>query len=163
MNNFTKFIIVIYVLRMFMPFFEIIPSPLVILMALFILFQIVTNDRSNWVKSAMPQLCVIYLILIITDIAVRPLSELGNALYAHFILWVLPFIYLHILHNNDTRLAKTLLYAVIFSIAITAFTTYVGCLRFPGISRQMATGRTDIAISPLYHLHICLNATNAML
>lgn len=152
MNIFTRFVIVIYVLRMFMPFFEIIPSLIVLFMALFILFHIISQDRTNWVKSTLPQLFAIYLILFFTDIAVRPLPELGNALYANFILWVLPFIYLHIFHNNDTRLAKTLLYTVIFAIAVTAFTTYLGCLRFPGISRQMATGRLDIAISPLLNI-----------
>lgn len=146
MNRFTRFIIVIYVLRMFMPIFGLIPSPLVILMALFILIQVLAKGRTNWVGMAMPHLLVLYLILFLTDILVRPLSALGDALYAHFILWVLPFIYLHIYHNNDTKLAKTLIYTVIFAIAITAFTTYWGCLMFPGISRQMATGQLDIEL-----------------
>ena len=137
---------------MFMPIFMIIPSLLVILMALFILFQILSQDKANWVKSTLPQLFAIYLILLLTDIFVRPLSEFWNSLYSHLILWVLPFIYMHILHNKDIKLAKTLLYAVLLSIAITALTTYLGCLRFPGISRQMATGRLDIAISPLLNI-----------
>lgn len=149
MNSFTRFVILIYVLRMFMPIFGIIPSPLVILMALFILKQVLEKDRKNWIRLAMPHLLVIYLMLFLTDIMVRPLSLLGVSLYAHFLLWVLPFIYLHIYHNNDTKLAETLLYGVIISIAITAYTTYLGCLRFPGISRQMATGQLDIEL-PFY-------------
>lgn len=149
MNSFTRFVILIYVLRMFMPIFGIIPSPLVILMALFILKQVLEKDRKNWIRLAMPHLLVIYLMLFLTDIMVRPLSLLGVSLYAHFILWVLPFIYLHIYHNNDTKLAETLLYGVIISMAITAFTTYLGCLRFPGISRHMATGELDIEL-PFY-------------
>lgn len=146
MNNFTRLIIVIYVLRMFMPLFGLIPSPVVILMAIYILLKLITNGRTQWVKSTMPHLLVIYLLLVITDVLVRPLSSLGNALYAHAILWVLPFIFLHIYHNNDTKLAKVLLYTVVLATAITAFTTYLGCVRFPGISRQMATGQLDIQL-----------------
>lgn len=152
MNSFTKFIIVIYVLRLFMPILGLIPSSVVILMALFILLQVLSNNRSNWVKSAMPHLLAIYLILILTDIVVRPHSDFWNSLYSHFILWVLPFIFLHIFHNNDTKLAKALLYTVLFAIAITAFTTYLGCLRFPGISRQMATGKLDIKLPPFLNI-----------
>lgn len=141
MGKFFNFVAVIYVLRMFMPIFGLIPSSLVLLMGVLLIFLMMSYNGTSWFFSSIKQIAPLFLLLFILDNICRVEEDkILFALYAHSLLMVLPFLMLHIIRNNDMALAKLMFYVVLFSIFITAVTTYFGCINFPQVSRMMAAG-----------------------
>lgn len=154
MKRFYDVIVVLYVLRMVIPIMGIIPSVAVIIMALFILYYIVCRNGLSWFSTSFFKFLPVFLSLLLLDVFGRfdEIPMIVNALYAQSILWILPFIAMDIYENKDSDLAKKLYYSISIALCITAFTTYKGCLQYPGISRQMATGRIDESIAPFVKL-----------
>ena len=66
-----------------------------------------------------------------------------NAFYALIILFPCIWISNYILYHDDKRFTTHLFVLIVISLAITGYTTYRGCLMFPNISREMATGTID--------------------
>jgi len=136
------FLTIVYTLRMYLPISMLIPSPFLIAIIILLLtvyipaFDKVRNG-SYW------SLCFVlfvFQVLMRLDIG----DSIIGTIYAFLILVPSGLVTFYLFKNEDDKLLNFVFYSIIISIGITGFTTYLGCLQFPGISREMATGRIEM-------------------
>lgn len=92
------------------------------------------------------QIFMLLISLFFLEAVMRTINSFANSFYALIIQIPCLFLSLYLLIDrgkSSYNLTKKLFYIFIISLGITGFTTYIGCLRFPNISRLMATGTLD--------------------
>jgi len=133
------FFTIVYAFRMFVPIATLLPS--VILMVITIILIFTYKPYIN--RTTYSSYLFLFGVLSIFQIIMR--LDIGDSIlgliYALFILVPSGLITHFFFENNDERLLDYVFYSIIIGIGITGFTTYLGCLQFPGVSREMATGK----------------------
>ena len=139
----------LYAYRMFIPIAVLIPAPalIIIIALLFILYPLIGQYQNKDYIA----LCAV---LFFTEVIMRISQEvsLATSIYRYLILLPSGLLSLYVYKSKDNALLKCLFFAILIGIGITGCTTYLGCLKFPGISREMATGSVELYNDELFRL-----------
>lgn len=138
MKKLLYLICVLYVLRMFVPIFMLIPSPIVLIFSFLLLLAYKQHLHISGIAT-------LVIALFFFEVVMRlGMGSFFNNTYA--LLIQLPCILLayYCFENEESvTLTRFLFFSIVVGLAITGYTTYQGCIMFPQISREMATGQLD--------------------
>lgn len=112
-----------------------------IAMGLLAILFVVFILRSKMKLTSMPLVLVSAVMYIILMLLEKTVLRQGNAFYALWDIFLafIPFVMgPALIMQNDRKMIDTITCTLIISYSITALTTYVGLLAFPGASRIMA-------------------------
>lgn len=122
-----------------------IPSTIVVLFCIYI-YICVKKKESIGQKIKNNKVFMLFISLFFLEVVMRTINNFANSFYALMIQIPCLFLSLYLLIDrgrSSYNLTKKLFYIFIISLGITGYTTYLGCLKFPNISRLMATGELD--------------------